>query len=274
MPFVNKCFIERTHCASLLPERFRSRSAGLTQQNQNGKRPAGGGGGGGRRAWTFKFRVNKLVFVSLPEKEIMPTLYYIADPMCSWCWGFAPVLEEVAGELPQNVNLRYVMGGLARDSDEPMPEEVRSYVRNAWREVSATTGARFNWEFWEKCQPRRSTYPACRAALAGGLQGVLPEMFAALQRAYYMEARNPSDAGTHFALSGELGLDPDRFAGDLVSPRVEELLQKDFARRRELGVREFPSLILESNGGTHSIVRGWATLDTVRERLGPLLALS
>ena len=99
--------------------------------------------------------------------------------MCSWCWGFAPVLEEIAGELPRSVDLQYVMGGLARDSDEPMPEEVRSYVQNAWREVSTATGARFNWEFWEKCQPRRSTYPACRAALAGGLQGALPEMFAA-----------------------------------------------------------------------------------------------
>jgi putative protein-disulfide isomerase len=163
------------------------------------------------------------------------------------------------------------MGGLARDSDEPMSEETQNYVQNAWSEVSATTGARFNLEFWEKCHPRRSTYPACRAALAGGLQGVLQEMFAALQRAYYLEARNPSDASTHLALAGELGLDTDQFAKDLVSPRVEDLLQKDFATRHELGVREFPSLILENEGKCHSIVRGWATLDAVRKRLAPLL---
>ncbi|MDH5427723.1 MAG: DsbA family protein, partial [Nitrospirota bacterium] len=24
-----------------------------------------------------------------------PTLIYVADPMCSWCWGFSPVLEEI-----------------------------------------------------------------------------------------------------------------------------------------------------------------------------------
>jgi len=100
----------------------------------------------------------------------------------------------------------------------------------AWREVAATTGARFNWEFWDKCQPRRSTYPACRAALAAGLQGVLPEMFAALQRAYYAEARNPSDADTHLALAGELGLDLARFSTDLVSSRVENMLQRTGAR--------------------------------------------
>ena len=106
----------------------------------------------------------------------MSTLYYVADPMCSWCWGFAPVLEQVVGELPSGVDIQYVMGGLARDSDEPMSQEVRAYVQNAWREVSVTTGARFNWDFWDRCQPRRSTYPACRAALAGGLQGALEEI--------------------------------------------------------------------------------------------------
>lgn len=192
--------------------------------------------------------------------------------MCSWCWGFAPVLEDVSQHLPPEVTLRYVMGGLAPDSDEPMPEETRTYVQGAWNQVSATTGAEFNRAFWEKCNPRRSTYPACRAALAAGLQGKLPEMFAALQRAYYLQARNPSDTSTHLELAAELGLDPDRFAHDLTSTQVKDLLQEDFACRRRLGVHEFPSLILENDGALHSIVRGWADLDTVRDRLASSLA--
>ena len=191
--------------------------------------------------------------------------------MCSWCWGFASALEEAKEILPETVVLRYVMGGLAPDSDEPMEAGVRSYVQSAWREVAATTGARFNWKFWDICQPRRSTYPACRAALTAGLQGALPEMFAALQRAYYAEARNPSDSETHLALAGELGLDLARFGTDLVSSRVEEMLQRDFALRRSLGVREFPSLIFEAGERRHDIVRGWASAEGVHERLGPLL---
>lgn len=191
--------------------------------------------------------------------------------MCSWCWGFAPVLEDVVSHLPPEVELRYVMGGLAPDSDEPMPEDIQTYVQGAWRQVSATTGAQFNWDFWEKCEPRRSTYPACRAALAAGLQQKLPEMFAALQRSYYLEARNPSDTSTHLELAAELGLDTDRFAEDLISTRVKDLLQDDFACRRKLGVREFPSLILEKEGTLIPIVRGWADPDAVRDRLASSL---
>ncbi len=99
------------------------------------------------------------------------TLYYIADPMCSWCWGFHPVLQKVRGALPEDIQLVYVMGGLAKDSDEPMPDDIRAYVQNAWREVGVRTGARFNWDFWMRCSPVRSTYPACRGVLSAGKGG-------------------------------------------------------------------------------------------------------
>ena len=41
--------------------------------------------------------------------------------MCSWCYGFAPILSSIADRLVPGVELRLVMGGLAPDSDEPLP---------------------------------------------------------------------------------------------------------------------------------------------------------
>ena len=40
------------------------------------------------------------------------TLVYIADPMCSWCWGFAPVIDELVREFAGQLSLRVVAGGL------------------------------------------------------------------------------------------------------------------------------------------------------------------
>ena len=76
--------------------------------------------------------------------------------MCSWYWGFSPVLAAVRENLPQNIALQYVMGGLARDSDEPMPPDMRDYIRHHWHDVQQRTGAEFNWDFWSRCQPRRA----------------------------------------------------------------------------------------------------------------------
>ena len=59
-------------------------------------------------------------------------LFYVTDPMCSWCWGFHPHLQKVRDGLPANMPLRYVLGGLAPDSDEPMDKSTRRYVQSVW----------------------------------------------------------------------------------------------------------------------------------------------
>jgi len=202
-------------------------------------------------------------------------LYYVADPMCSWCWGFAPELEAVRSALPPEVELRVLLGGLAPDDASPMDAETRRYVQSAWDEVEARTGARFNRDFWTRCAPRRSTYPACRAVLAAGAQdGDAAEgwaagprargMFEAIQRAYYLEARNPSDRELLCELAGEIsGLDPARFGRDLDSEDTEARLQRGFALRRSFGVRSFPSLVLVRGDAAEVVLRGYGRAEQV-----------
>lgn len=199
----------------------------------------------------------------------MKTLYYVADPMCSWCWGFHAALMEVKANLPRDIPLVYVMGGLARDSDEPMSDETKLYVQNAWRAVTSETGAEFNWDFWKVCQPRRSTYPSCRAFYAAKAQGDAEgvEMFEAIQRAYYQEARNPSDVETLVALADEVGLDVDQFEADLLSEEIEKEMQDGFNIRRFLNANEFPSLVLKNDDAAHFLVKGYDEADVVLARL-------
>ena len=201
----------------------------------------------------------------MAHKLMSATCYYIADPMCSWCWGFADVLAAVRENLPNDVEVTYVMGGLAPDSAEPMPENMKSYVQKNWDAVAAATGARFNWDFWKHATPRRSTYPACRAVIAAGRQGngYIPKMFQAIQSAYYLQARNPSDESTLIELASENGLDTDRFALDLRSTEVEARLQADFQTRRTFGANQFPSLLIRLGEEMHWICKGYAPEEEV-----------
>ena len=188
------------------------------------------------------------------------TLFYVADPMCSWCYGFEETWERIQGELASDVRVRYVLGGLAPDSDEPMPAATRDYVRSAWDAVEAATGATFNRDFWTSCEPRRSTWPSCRAVLAAAAQDPAagPRMFRAIQRAYYREARNPSDAETLVSLARELELDADAFSHALNAPETQRRLEEDFVLRDRLGARGFPSLVFERGTSMGTITRGYA----------------
>ena len=37
---------------------------------------------------------------------------YFADPMCSWCYGFSPVITALAERFEGRLGLQVVMGGL------------------------------------------------------------------------------------------------------------------------------------------------------------------
>ena len=178
----------------------------------------------------------------------MATLYYYHDPMCSWCWGYRPVADQLFASLPAGVRLVNVLGGLAPDSDEPMPEELLQAIPGYWKNIEELLGTEFNYDFWTECEPRRSTYPACRAVIAAALQEREGAMTDAIQRAYYLRAMNPSNLSTLETLATELELDTDQFATDIRSPRVEAELQRQVQFSRQSPIRGFPSLVLEQDG--------------------------
>ncbi len=183
--------------------------------------------------------------MSLPIK---PTLYYVYDPMCSWCWGFNKTWEQVKNSLPNSINVQYILGGLAPDSNEPMPSEMREYIQMNWRKIQQKIpGTKFNNDFWKNCTPRRSTYPTCRAVIAVKNQN--PDLEQAIiiliQKAYYLEAKNPSEDSTLISLAKTLDLDTEQFIQDLNSKPVQQQLLNDIALMQSLGASSFPSLVLK-----------------------------
>ncbi|MDO6459084.1 DsbA family protein [Granulosicoccaceae sp. 1_MG-2023] len=179
---------------------------------------------------------------------MIATLYYVHDPMCSWCWAFRPVWDEVRRQLPDGVEVQYLLGGLAPDSDEPMPAEMQTHLQAVWRHISRVVpGTQFNFDFWRLNTPRRSTYPACRAVIAA--QTLRPDdgataMTQAIQQAYYQDALNPSDDEVLISLAVANGLDRDAFAALLNAPETQNRLLDDIRQHQRLGARGFPSLIL------------------------------
>lgn len=197
-------------------------------------------------------------------------LYYAYDPMCSWCYAFSPTLNALIEKLPKQLEVIYLLGGLAMDSDEPMPEETRTYVQANWQRIEEQVpGTKFNYDFWKHCQPRRSTYPACRAVIAAREQGKEYdlEMIYAIQQAYYLQARNPSDISTLCELAVEIGLNKDKFTKDIKSSEVDEMLRQEIKQSRRLGLNSFPGLLLETENQQIRIEPDYLNIDAMLEKI-------
>jgi len=203
-------------------------------------------------------------------------LYYIHDPMCSWCWAFRPVWQELRALLDAKypeLEIVYLLGGLAPDSDAPMSAAMQAKIRAHWRRIQQVVpGTEFDFDFWEQNTPRRSTYPACRAVIAAAMQGggakAAEDMILAIQQAYYLQAQNPSDVAVLIELATGLGIDGEQFASDLQSAACQAHLADEVAMARRIGAQGFPDLIVQSARGFQPIAIDYTSPIPMLKQIG------
>ena len=157
-----------------------------------------------------------------------------------------------------------------------MTPEMRLYLQQTWHRIQhRIPGTVFNFDFWARCEPRRSTWPACRAVIAARNEDPRFDeaMTRAIQRAYYTEARNPSDRAVLVELAGEIGADTGAFTARLDAPETQAELQAEIALARALGVDSFPGLVLDHEGSRWRIPVDYtdaqAMLATMRDIMAP-----
>ena len=197
-------------------------------------------------------------------------LYYAHDPMCSWCWAFRPSMDVLIEKLPKEINVIRLLGGLAPDSDIPMPDNIREYVLENWRAIEKKVPkTKFNYNFWKECAPRRSTYPACRAVIAARKQKKIfdKEMTLAIQKAYYLNARNPSDYETLIELAEEIGADKNKFSEDVISSETDRILKEEIQQCKKLDLNSLPSLLFINKEKEIRIQSDYLNANTMLNRI-------
>ena len=185
------------------------------------------------------------------QENLQPILFHAHDPMCSWCWGFAQSWQALLTAIKQKhgdkIEIQYLLGGLAPDSDEPMEDAMQQYLQQTWASIQQRIpGTEFNFDFWKDCEPRRSTWPSCRAVIAARKQDQNSHiiMTHAIQTAYYTQAKNPSDDETLIEIAVGLGLDNAQFARDLHSAETRMAHQHEMALVQQLGIQGFPGMVM------------------------------
>ena len=202
------------------------------------------------------------------------TLFYVHDPICSWCYAFDFSLTALQKKLPDFIRIKKIIGGLAPDTTQPMPVELQQNIQQTWRRIEQTVpNMLFNYDFWTINIPIRSTYPACRAILAARQQGADFEdkMIGAIQTAYYQKAKNPSLTSTLVQCALEVGLAVDKFENDLTSVEIEEELQNEIATARSLSVISYPSLLLEHAGRLFPVSVDYLDHETMIREIASIL---
>jgi putative protein-disulfide isomerase len=206
-------------------------------------------------------------------------LIYIADPMCSWCYGFGKTMDMLLAEPGDAapLQLALVMGGLRPYTTEPMPPGRADEIFGHWRHVHEATGLPFAQVPNTALHLPGFVYdtePASRALVS--VRALSPKhqwrYFKEVQKAFYADAKDVTQAGVLADLAEPLGLPRDKFLEVFESIAMRDATRQDFAQSQAWGIRGFPALVAEHAGGLHLVAQGYLPIDGLRGRLAALPA--
>ena len=157
--------------------------------------------------------------------------------MCSWCWGFMPVIERVRNDYDQRLKVELLLGGLRPGTEHPLPAAQRQQIIGHWHAVHRLTGQPFRFE---RAMPDGFIYdtePASRAVVA--VSKLSPDatfaFFRAIQSAFYVEQRNVTQASVLSELAVHVGLEAQTFLDAFESQVGPGYYAKSFSQGASVG---------------------------------------
>lgn len=175
-------------------------------------------------------------------------IHIVADPMCSWCWGFAPEVKKLRAAVAGRAAVHVIAGGLRPGTTEVMDAAMKEYISHHWEQVHEKTGQPFDHSLFERDDFIYDTEPGCRAMvtareMVGHEVGL--DMTDALHEAFYANAKDIAKIDVIVEVARGRGLDPAAFKAAFSSDEMGAKTQADFHLARTFGITGFPSIVCE-----------------------------
>ncbi|AFM13145.1 DsbA family protein [Turneriella parva] len=201
-------------------------------------------------------------------------LYYFADPMCSWCYGFAPVFDRLRAAYARDLDIRLVMGGLRPGTlAEPMTPARARLMRQHWREVAKMTGQPFEDDIFKRDDFVYDTEPAAKAVIV--MERLAPEhaydYYHEIQRGFYAHSQDITSAEVLANFARRFGVSATDFAAAFTGEEAHKETWGQFTFSASLGVKGFPALVLEEDGQFMLVMRGYQPFEEISVTLAKVL---
>jgi len=200
-------------------------------------------------------------------------LIYVVDPMCSWCWGFSPVLEELMRQYQGQISFQLMVGGLRPGNTERFDNSRRGSILQHWHAVQERTGQPFNFEFQMGPTFTYDTEPASRAIVV--VRQLVPgkewTFLKDIQVAFYVNNADVTKMEILEGLAVKSGVDGSLFRQAFQDSQMKEAVWTEFDQAREMGVSGFPALLAKQGQAVSMLMYGYQDVETLRPLIDKFL---
>lgn len=210
------------------------------------------------------------------EENKSISFHYIADPMCSQCYGITPLMEQVAAFCDANsVAFNLTMGGLRAGGGVPWDDGFKAFLSQEWAEINHSTGMPFDFSFFDQPAFNYDTEPACRAVVTAQLMLVrnnerparMLEFFKAVQEQFYAHNVDLKELESYRTVCEKTGLNFEIFSSLFSDEQTIKATLQQFVQARIWKADDFPVLMINIEGTEIQLSRGFHQSKKILENL-------
>ncbi|TWW01084.1 DsbA family protein [Chitinophaga pinensis] len=197
-------------------------------------------------------------------------LIYIYDALCGWCYGFTPVIEQLLQQLGPETAIEVLSGGMLLSSNHRPASAMYNYIKEAHKQVEATTGIQFGQAFLEQYLRTDDIMDSEKPSIALTVfKQYLPQKALSfahdMQIALNYEGKSLNEEATYRDLIAKYQLPVAEFLERMKDDANRYDTIQEFNQVEQWGITGFPAAIFDDGTQYYLIAKGYTPLESLLE---------
>ncbi len=209
-------------------------------------------------------------------QEPKPTIIYIFDPICGWCYTFNPVIEHLHARYKHKVDFVVVSGGMITGKRMRPISEMSEFILSGYKDMENLTGAHFGEKYLKMVETGTEMLDSEKPSFAlTAFKTILPEKVVAfahlLQKAHFEKGQSYHNDSTYVELARSFNINEKLFIEKMNSDSIKIATHLDFKKTEESGISSFPTMLLQINGKVTLLAEGFNQKEYFEKKMDKML---
>jgi putative protein-disulfide isomerase len=183
--------------------------------------------------------------------------------MCAFCYGFSDIIRKFYNTYKEIIDFEILPGGLWIDENvKVLNDEVAEKLKGVTKRITELSGKPFGIGFYDLLRSE-SVFDSMKGILAMTAASELMadpfDLLEYLQTSLFVEGLHPSDEKTYIRAENELGI--KQLNTLMNSHKIKEIARSTIQRSKELGVRSYPTVLVEDGQNIYSYPINYSDYD-------------
>ncbi len=208
--------------------------------------------------------------------QVKPKIYYVYDPLCGWCFAYAPIMTKLSQEFKDQVEFVVIPGGMIVGENVRPIREIAPYLLQAIPEFEEISGVKMGEPYMAMLKEGSYIASSYRPSLAMVVfksfnTGRDVEYAHKVQQSYFIEAKDIMGDSLYMDLARQFEISPDEFMKRMADTSYQSKTQDHFDFAAYLNTKGFPALVGKSGDSYIKITYGYLSEEESRKKIQKFL---